>query len=66
MSRPPPGCPFCARNVRSTRKSTSVLMPWRERKMTLPPNPPSPPSGPPKGTNFSRRKLTAPRPPLPA
>src|SRR3954470_9310181 len=31
-----------------------------------PPRPPSPPSGPPRGTNFSRRKLTQPRPPLPA
>ena len=26
----------------------------------------APPSGPPKGTNFSRRKLTQPRPPFPA
>src|SRR5438270_6099783 len=34
--------------------------------MTSPPRPPSPPSGPPLGTNFSRRKLTAPRPPSPA
>src|SRR5690606_10378712 len=32
----------------------------------LPPAPPSPPSGPPRGTYFSRRKLTAPSPPLPA
>src|SRR5882724_8291784 len=32
----------------------------------LPPSPPSPPSGPPRGTNFSRRKLTQPRPPEPA
>jgi len=29
------------------------------------PLPPSPPSGPPRGTFFSRRKLTAPSPPLP-
>ena len=28
--------------------------------------PPSPPLGPPRGTNFSRRKLTQPRPPSPA
>src|ERR1700741_3255971 len=48
------------------RKSASVLMPSSERNVTLPPSPPSPPSGPPQGTNFSRRKLTAPRPPLPA
>src|SRR5205085_4720985 len=34
--------------------------------MTSPPRPPSPPSGPPLGTNFSRRKLTHPRPPFPA
>src|SRR5215510_11716738 len=34
-------------------------------RMTLPPSPPSPPSGPPRGTNFSRRKLTQPAPPSP-
>jgi hypothetical protein len=33
---------------------------------TLPPRPPSPPLGPPKGMNFSRRKLTQPAPPSPA
>src|SRR4029453_2856687 len=33
---------------------------------TDPPEPPSPPLGPPRGTNFSRRKLMAPRPPWPA
>src|SRR3970040_2887911 len=32
----------------------------------LPPSPPSPPLGPPRGTNFSRRKLTQPAPPSPA
>src|SRR5204862_3186771 len=32
----------------------------------LPPRPPSPPSGPPRGTNFSRRKLMQPPPPWPA
>src|SRR6266496_5733889 len=31
-----------------------------------PPPPPSPPSGPPRGTFFSRLKLTTPSPPLPA
>src|SRR5688572_3249251 len=31
-----------------------------------PPRPPSPPSGPPSGTNFSRRKESAPAPPSPA
>src|SRR5690349_7840205 len=34
--------------------------------MTSPPPPPFPPLGPPRGTNFSRRKLTQPRPPSPA
>src|ERR1700679_1824619 len=48
------------------RKSARVFMPSTARRYTLPPSPPSPPSGPPKGTNFSRRKLTQPRPPLPA
>src|SRR5579863_3812886 len=31
----------------------------------LPPRPPSPPLGPPRGTNFSRRKATQPLPPSP-
>src|SRR5437879_1158055 len=31
-----------------------------------PPLPPSPPEGPPRGTNFSRRKATQPFPPSPA
>src|SRR5271165_2247118 len=48
------------------RKSARVFMPSTAFRYTLPPRPPSPPSGPPKGTNFSRRKLTQPRPPLPA
>src|SRR5580692_5029771 len=48
------------------RISASVLMPSPARNHTLPPRPPSPPSGPPKGMDFSRRKLTEPRPPLPA
>jgi hypothetical protein len=33
---------------------------------TLPPSPPSPPLGPPRGLDFSRRKLTQPFPPFPA
>src|SRR5215471_7754842 len=32
----------------------------------LPPSPPSPPLGPPRGTNFSRRKAMQPCPPSPA
>src|SRR6185369_6348610 len=32
----------------------------------LPPSPPSPPLGPPRGTNFSRRKAIQPCPPSPA
>src|SRR5207342_414766 len=55
-----------ARKVRTMRKSASVLMPSSARRVMLPPSPPSPPSGPPNGTNFSRRKLTHPRPPFPA
>src|SRR5438477_13177785 len=34
--------------------------------MTSPPLPPSPPDGPPRGTNFSRRKARQPLPPSPA
>ena len=41
------------------RKSARVFIPSTAFKYTLPPRPPSPPSGPPKGTNFSRRKLDA-------
>src|SRR5262249_31362188 len=66
QSLPDPDSPDFALYVRSTRKSDRVLMPPTARRYTLPPSPPSPPSGPPKGTNFSRRKLAAPRPPLPA
>src|SRR5580698_8203128 len=41
---------------------------WRceEIMMTSPPRPPSPPEGPPRGTNFSRRKAMQPLPPSPA
>src|SRR3954462_6896053 len=34
--------------------------------ITSPPRPPSPPEGPPRGTNFSRRKAMQPLPPPPA
>src|SRR5438270_9118746 len=48
------------------RKCTSVL--WRslDSMITSPPRPPSPPEGPPRGTNFSRRKAMQPLPPSPA
>src|SRR5208337_3147414 len=48
------------------RKCTSVL--WRslDSITTSPPRPPSPPDGPPRGTNFSRRKAMQPLPPSPA
>src|SRR5579864_3719176 len=48
------------------RKWTRVL--WRSLdSMTMsPPLPPSPPEGPPRGTNFSRRKAMQPLPPSPA
>src|ERR1044071_208357 len=48
------------------RKWTSVL--WRSLdSITMsPPRPPSPPEGPPRGTNFSRRKAMQPLPPSPA
>src|SRR4051812_30332197 len=49
------------------KKSFKGLSTWTSaHRTTPPPLPPSPPSGPPFGTNFSRRKLTQPRPPLPA
>src|SRR5690348_5807700 len=48
------------------RKWTKVL--WRslDSMTTSPPLPPSPPEGPPRGTNFSRRKAMQPLPPSPA
>src|SRR5664279_763722 len=48
------------------RKCTRVL--WRslDSITTSPPWPPSPPDGPPRGTNFSRRKAMQPLPPSPA
>src|SRR3989442_14253262 len=51
--------------MRGKRYSTRVLMFRSATAQTLPPLPPPPPSGPPRGTFFSRRKLTAPSPPLP-
>jgi hypothetical protein len=61
-----PPSPEGALKTREMRKSASVLMPSIACSHTLPPWPPSPPSGPPNGTDFSRRKLALPRPPLPA
>ena len=49
-----------------TGSRSSVLRCGLATRYTDPPLPPSPPSGPPRGTNFSRRKLMAPRPPWPA
>ena len=57
--------PSPAANRRSYRKANSVFTFSSQRAMIFPPLPPSPPSGPPRGTNFSRRPLTAPSPPLP-
>src|SRR5262245_39137857 len=45
--------------------SRSVVRLRSARRRMLPPRPPSPPSGPPRGTYFSRRKLTQPSPPGP-
>src|SRR5262249_18230903 len=45
--------------------SRSVRTRGLTARWTLPPLPPSPPSGPPRGTYFSRRKLTQPAPPRP-
>src|SRR6185312_10768551 len=48
------------------RKCTSVLCRCDDSIITSPPRPPSPPDGPPRGTNFSRRKAMQPLPPSPA
>jgi hypothetical protein len=42
-----------------------VFRPSTASKTMSPPLPPSPPSGPPYSIYFSRRKLTAPGPPVP-
>ena len=44
----------------------SVLWRCDDSMTTSPPRPPSPPEGPPRGTNFSRRKAMQPLPPSPA
>src|SRR5207237_913819 len=48
------------------RNCSSVLWCSLEIRTTSPPRPPSPPLGPPRGTNFSRRKAMQPLPPSPA
>src|ERR1019366_2523301 len=48
------------------RKGTSVLCRSLDSITTSPPWPPSPAEGPPRGTNFSRRKAMQPLPPSPA
>ena len=61
-----PAPPACARNCRCRRYRRSVFNCPSATTITSPPRPPRPPSGPPRGTNFSRRNDTAPRPPSPA
>src|SRR5712675_1923153 len=63
---PSPWRPRCALYSGLKRKWTSVL--WRSLDSIImsPPRPPSPPEGPPRGTNFSRRKAMHPLPPSPA
>ena len=63
--RPSPRVPPAATCLRLRRKRLNVLRPASHLRKTDPPLPPSPPSGPPSGTNFSLRPLTAPFPPLP-
>src|SRR5262245_47801417 len=47
-------------------KCSSVFSDASAWIQTSPPRPPSPPDGPPRGTNFSRRKARQPLPPSPA
>src|SRR5262249_7386237 len=66
LLEPSPWRPRSALYSGLKRKWTRVL--WRslDSMRTSPPLPPSPPEGPPRGTNFSRRKATQPLPPSPA
>ena len=59
----PPRCDLCSG---LKRKWTSVLWLSEDSIRMSPPWPPSPPEGPPRGTNFSRRKAMQPLPPSPA
>src|SRR5512133_2972701 len=63
---PSPWRPRCALYSGLNRKCTSVLCFSLASMITSPPRPPSPPDGPPRGTNFSRRKAMQPFPPPPA
>src|SRR6201998_1309212 len=58
-----PRSPLCSG---LNRKYISVLCRCVDSMTTSPPRPPSPPEGPPRGTNFSRRKAMQPLPPSPA
>src|SRR5690242_4997043 len=66
LLEPSPWRPRSALYSGLKRKCISVL--WRSLdSITMsPPRPPSPPEGPPRGTNFSRRKAMHPLPPSPA
>src|SRR5215211_1199310 len=63
---PPPAPPLPALNHCRARKDDRSRRSASATSTTSPPGPPSPPSGPPFGTCFSRRKLSAPSPPRPA
>src|SRR4051794_37553188 len=63
---PSPWRPRSPLNSGLKRKWTSVLCRSLDSMITSPPRPPSPPDGPPRGTNFSRRKAMHPLPPSPA
>src|SRR3954453_10365807 len=65
LLEPSPWRPRCALYSGLKRKCTSVLCFSLASMMTSPPRPPSPPEGPPRGTNFSRRKAMQPLPPPP-
>src|SRR5215472_14749827 len=63
---PSPWAPRSPRSSGRKRRSSRVARLRSATRTTSPPRPPSPPSGPPRGTYFSRRKLTQPLPPAPA
>src|SRR5271155_1567063 len=63
---PSPCRPRSAEYSGLKRKWISVLCCSLDSIQMSPPLPPSPPEGPPRGTNFSRRKAMQPLPPPPA